>query len=73
MDPLDDYSEDPAADFLAREQEELGELGEELGITPHIQLNDMEEEEEVSLPVVAIPSGLDRAGNGPEKIGRAHV
>jgi hypothetical protein len=26
-------SEDPAADFLARESEELGELGEELGIS----------------------------------------
>jgi hypothetical protein len=25
--------EDPAADFLARESEELGELGEELGIS----------------------------------------
>ena len=26
-------NEDPAADFLARESEELGELGEELGIS----------------------------------------
>ena len=26
-------SEDPAADFLAREQEELGDLGEELGLS----------------------------------------
>ena len=29
---MEGESIDPAADFLAREQEELGELGEELGI-----------------------------------------
>ena len=36
MDPLEAFEEqpDPAADFLAREQAELGEeLGEELGIS----------------------------------------
>ena len=31
-DDVADDSADPAADFLAREQEELGDLGEELGI-----------------------------------------
>ena len=30
-------SDDPAADFLARESEELGELGEELGISQNSQ------------------------------------
>ena len=30
---------DPAAEFLAREQEELGELGEELGIKAGGQIN----------------------------------
>ena len=30
---------DPAAEFLAREQEELGELGEELGIKNPMEIN----------------------------------
>ena len=32
-------SADPAAEFLAQEQEELGELGEELGIRGASQIN----------------------------------
>ena len=35
MDAFDEPNQDPAAEFLAREQEELGDvLGEELGIAP---------------------------------------
>jgi hypothetical protein len=39
------FPDDPAADFLAREQEELGDLGEELGLSngdsrPNIQTED---------------------------------
>ena len=35
MDAFDESNQDPAAEFLAREQEELGDvLGEELGIAP---------------------------------------
>ena len=45
---------DPAAEFLAREQEELGELGEELGINTSgvnmegLSLEDRQEIEEVN-------------------------
>ena len=45
---------DPAAEFLAREQEELGELGEELGIKGSqinmdgLSLEDRQEIEEVN-------------------------
>ena len=35
MDAFDEPTQDPAAEFLAREQEELGDLGEELGIAPN--------------------------------------
>ena len=41
------FSDDPAADFLAREQEELGDLGEELGLSngdsrPNIHTEDVD-------------------------------
>lgn len=57
MDAFEEQS-DPAADFLAREQEELGELGEELGINnaapPEIQMGDLSLEEESRQEVEAV-------------------
>ena len=51
MNPMDE-SLDPAADFLAREQEELGDLGEELGlqqqnVTVNIEGLSLEDREEL--------------------------
>ena len=53
---------DPAAEFLAREQEELGELGEELGIKAGGQINmeglsleDRQEIEEVNREGKSLP------------------
>ena len=41
-------SSDPAAEFLAREQEELGDLGEELGIKHNLSVEDQEQIDEVN-------------------------
>ena len=41
-------STDPAAEFLAREQEELGDLGEELGIKHNLSVEDQEQIDEVN-------------------------
>jgi len=56
--PMDEV--DPAAEFLAKEQEELGDMGEDLGIAaaPVIQATQeiptsFEEEEDDAIPVVA--------------------
>lgn len=70
MDAFEEQS-DPAADFLAREQEELGELGEELGLSnqnPEVvvdQMGDLSIEEESRQEVEAINQdmGQQRSGN----------
>lgn len=49
MDAFDETpASDPAAEFLAREQEELGELGEELGIKHNLSVEDQEQIDEVN-------------------------
>merc|ERR1719219_247838 len=57
MDAFEDQP-DPAADFLAREQEELGELGEELGISsgnaavPAVNIENLSFEDQQELDAV---------------------
>jgi len=36
---------DPAAEFLAQEQEDLGEIGEDLGLAPPQEISAFKEEE----------------------------
>eukprot|EP00090_Calanus_glacialis_P006628 TRINITY_DN1514_c0_g1_i2.p1 TRINITY_DN1514_c0_g1~~TRINITY_DN1514_c0_g1_i2.p1 ORF type:complete len:243 (-),score=106.48 TRINITY_DN1514_c0_g1_i2:168-896(-) len=44
--PADDV--DPAAEFLAKEQEELGEIGEDLGLAPPQEISAFKEESDFS-------------------------
>ena len=51
--------DDPAADFLAREQEELGDLGQELGIDATSPSEPVEEIEEIQAePEPALSDGM---------------
>merc|ERR1719412_29039 len=61
MDAFEDQTADPAADFLAREQEELGELGEELGIsTPAVNIENLSFEDQQELEAVNKEGAIER-------------
>merc|ERR1712126_39870 len=59
---------DPAAEFLAKEQEELGDIGEDLGIGTHPEAGDrieaFKEEFEPEIPVAPSGGGADYSAFG---------
>jgi len=59
---------DPAAEFLAKEQEELGDIGEDLGLGTHPEAGDrieaFKEEFEPEIPVVPSGGGADYSAFG---------